>query len=177
MHGAGSGIAATTFPITRYEKRSSRPAKTMKAARGKMLAVSTHWEVESEPCRAAIVCGMASGTAVWSTRIMLLARVMATSVAQRARAPSSATCSITPCACHEARLHTREGADTTRVAALRDHGPSPAVSSAPFGIIRAGQQGRCFMRALRGRPYHLHLKTCPWLGPRGRFARGRFTYG
>ena len=43
------------------------------------MAVSTHWEVERDPPRAAIVCGIASGTAVWSTRIMLLARVIATS--------------------------------------------------------------------------------------------------
>jgi hypothetical protein len=36
----------------------------MKAARGKMLAVRIHWEVSSDPFRAAIVCGIASGTAV-----------------------------------------------------------------------------------------------------------------
>jgi hypothetical protein len=62
----------------------------MKAARGSTLAVSTHWEVESDPPRSAIVCGIASGTAVWSTRIMLLARVIATRVNQRARGEDSA---------------------------------------------------------------------------------------
>jgi hypothetical protein len=67
----------------------NRPAKTMKAARGKILAVSIHWEVESDPPRAAMVCGIASGTAVWSTRIMLLARVIATRVNLRARSEES----------------------------------------------------------------------------------------
>jgi hypothetical protein len=57
----------------------------MKAAKGSTLAVSTHCEVESDPPRPAIVCGIASGTAVWSTRIMLLARVIANSVDRRAR--------------------------------------------------------------------------------------------
>lgn len=36
------------------------------------------------------MCGMASGTAVWSTRIMLFARVIATSVNRRARGDNSA---------------------------------------------------------------------------------------
>ena len=53
------------------------------------MAVSTHWEVERDPPRAAIVCGIASGTAVWSTRIMLLARVIATSVNRLARGEDS----------------------------------------------------------------------------------------
>ena len=67
----------------------NRPAKTMKAAKGSTLAVSTYWKVETDPPRAAIVCGIASGTAVWSTRIMLLARVIATSVNRLARGEDS----------------------------------------------------------------------------------------
>jgi hypothetical protein len=75
-----------------------------------MLAVSTHWDVSSDPPRAAMVCGIASGTAVWSTRIMLLANVMATSVAQRTRGPMSAIHVVTPYGCHRYRASLRYAA-------------------------------------------------------------------
>lgn len=93
MSCAASAIAEETMNSSAPARKTrlspswspNRPAKTMKAAKGSTLAVSTYWKVETDPPRAAIVCGIASGTAVWSTRIMLLARVIATRVIQRAR--------------------------------------------------------------------------------------------
>lgn len=45
-----------------------------------MFAVSSHWLWERLPPRSRIASGVASGTAVWSTRIMLFESVIAASV-------------------------------------------------------------------------------------------------
>jgi hypothetical protein len=58
----------------------SRPPRTMNAARGRMFAVKSHWLSDRLPPRSRIASGVASGTAVWSTRIMLLESVIAASV-------------------------------------------------------------------------------------------------
>ena len=50
-----------------------------------MFAVSSHCASEIEACRSLIACGAASGTAVWSTRIIELASVIAASVNRMSR--------------------------------------------------------------------------------------------
>jgi len=45
-----------------------------------MFAVRSHWLSDKLPPRSRMASGVASGTAVWSTRIMLFASVIATSV-------------------------------------------------------------------------------------------------
>src|ERR1700761_852035 len=76
--------AKTTAPkrkTRRIPKRSpSRPPKTISAASGRMLAVISHCDWEISAWRPRIACGAASGTAVWSTRIIELANVIAASV-------------------------------------------------------------------------------------------------
>ncbi len=65
----------------RIPKRSPRrPPKTISAASGRMLAVISHCDSLIEACSPSIACGAASGTAVWSTRIIELDSVIATSV-------------------------------------------------------------------------------------------------
>jgi hypothetical protein len=52
----------------------------MSAASGRMFAVRIHCPSLTAPPRPEITSGVASGTAVWSTRIMLLDSVIAASV-------------------------------------------------------------------------------------------------
>jgi hypothetical protein len=74
-------ITAPTRKTRRMPKRSpSRPPKTISAASGRMLAVISHCDWEICACSPEIACGAASGTAVWSTRIIELASVIAASV-------------------------------------------------------------------------------------------------
>ena len=74
-------MTAPTRKTRRIPKRSpSRPPKTISAASGRMLAVISHCDCEIWACRPTIACGAASGTAVWSTRIIELASVIAASV-------------------------------------------------------------------------------------------------
>jgi hypothetical protein len=56
----------------------------MNAASGSTLAVRIHCDSSMVPPSESITWGAASGTAVWSTRIMLRARVIPTSVIQAA---------------------------------------------------------------------------------------------
>jgi hypothetical protein len=63
-----------------------RPPKTISAASGSTFAVWIHWPAPRLPLSPAITSGAAIGTAVWSTRIMLFASVMATSVSEALRA-------------------------------------------------------------------------------------------
>ena len=74
-------ITAPTRNTRRMPSRSPRrPPRTMNAARGRMLAVNSHWPRSRSAFRPWTTSGVASGTAVWSTRIMLLASVIPTSV-------------------------------------------------------------------------------------------------
>ena len=81
--------AKTTAPkrkTRRIPKRSPRrPPKTISAASGRMFAVKSHWASEIEAWRSMIACGAASGTEVWSTRIIELASVIAASVNRMSR--------------------------------------------------------------------------------------------
>jgi hypothetical protein len=81
-----AAVAAVKITVpTRNTRRSpsrspSRPPKTISAASGRMFAVRIHCPSAIAPFRSASTSGVASGTAVWSTRIMLLASVAAASV-------------------------------------------------------------------------------------------------
>ncbi len=78
---ARAKITAPMRKTRRIPKRSpSRPPKTISAASGRMFAVISHCDCEISACRPMIACGAASGTAVWSTRIIELASVIAASV-------------------------------------------------------------------------------------------------
>jgi hypothetical protein len=76
--------AKITVPARRTRRIPNRspnlPPKTISAASGRMLAVISHCDWESRACRPTIACGVASGTAVWSTRIIELASVIAAGV-------------------------------------------------------------------------------------------------
>lgn len=82
-------IPKTTAPTRKTGRSPSRspmrPPRTMKAASGRMLAVRIHCDSPSVPPRSSTARGVASGTAVWSTRIMLAEIVMAASVSHIAR--------------------------------------------------------------------------------------------
>ena len=77
-------ITKTAAPIKKTRRRPNRspslPPSTMNAARGNRFAVRTHGAIVRFPPSPSTISGVASGTAVWSTRIMLFANVIATSV-------------------------------------------------------------------------------------------------
>ena len=74
-------ITAPARNTRRSPSRSPRrPPNTSSAASGRMFAVRIHWPWATSPPRSEIASAVASGTAVWSTRIMLAATVMAASV-------------------------------------------------------------------------------------------------
>src|SRR3954453_9880934 len=78
---ATAKITAPMRKMRRIPKRSpSRPPNTISAAGGRMFAVISHCDWEMSACRPASACGAASGTAVWSTRIIELASVIAARV-------------------------------------------------------------------------------------------------
>ena len=79
--GAGEEDAAQA------EQVAEPAAQHHEAARGRMFAVRIQGPSSRFPPRSRISSGTARGTAVWSTRIMLLARVIAASVSQRVLAP------------------------------------------------------------------------------------------
>lgn len=85
--------ANTAAPDTNVRRRPSRspnrPPSTIRAASGRMFAVRIHWPLLRLPCRPSTTSGDASGTAVWSTRIMLLASVIAVRVNHIARVVGS----------------------------------------------------------------------------------------
>ncbi len=83
---------------TRAAARSrspSRPPRTMNAASGRMFAVRIHCDSSIEPPRSLTARGVARGTAVWSTRIMLAAIVIAASVTHIARVTGSGEAPLT----------------------------------------------------------------------------------
>lgn len=77
---------APTRKTRRSPSRSPRrPPRTMKAASGRMFAVRIHCDSSIDPPRSLTARGVARGTAVWSTRIMLAEIVIAASVIHIAR--------------------------------------------------------------------------------------------
>ena len=80
---AANSVASpkTTAPARNTRRRPNRsptrPPRIISAASGRMFAVSSHCDSSSDPPRSLTARGVASGTAVWSTRIMLAAIVIA----------------------------------------------------------------------------------------------------
>lgn len=71
--------AAAMKALRRPTVSATRPPTTRNAASGRMLAVRIHGPNSRLAPRSITTSGLASGTAVWSTKIMLLASVMPTS--------------------------------------------------------------------------------------------------
>ena len=129
-----------------------RPPRTMNAASGRMFAVSTHGPWSIWPPRSSTTCGVASGTAVWSTRIMLADSVIATRVmvsaplelasprARRQRMPGS----LRPLL-RWARVRAR----APRVRAVRGVRSHGASRRAPLGLRDAERRVAPGLRALQ----------------------------